>query len=148
MTDMQNVPSRKKIHFTLCDALIALVFAAAIVLSLGYAGVFGGSSGAGAAASCALISVDGAEYVYSLSENRTIELTGAEGPAVLVIEDDTIRFEGSTCRDLTCVHMGKVGPENAHFAACLPNRIIVTLDDGLTEAEKQLTGEDDDELDW
>lgn len=153
MTDMQNVPSRKKIHFTLCDALIALVFAAAIVLSLGFAGVFGsawgsGTSGAGVRASRALISVDGTEYVYSLSEDRTITLTGAEGPAVLVIEDGTIRFEDSTCRDLTCVHMGKVGPENAHFAACLPNRIIVTLDDGLTEAEKQLTGEDDDELDW
>lgn len=148
MTDMQNVPSRKKIHFTLCDALIAFLFALAIVLSLGFAGVFGpawgsGSSGALVAASRALISVDGTEYVYSLSEDRTIELTGAEGPAVLVIEDGTIRFEDSTCRDLTCVHMGKVGPDAAHFAACLPNKIIVTLDE-----EKQLTGEDDDALDW
>lgn len=143
----------EKTHFTLGDLLIALLFVLAIVLSLGFAGVFGpawgsGSSSAGAAASRALISVDGTEYVYSLSEDRTIELTGAEGPAVLVIEDGTIRFEDSTCRDLTCVHMGKVGPHAAHFAACLPNRIIITLDDGLTDAEKQLTGEDDDALDW
>lgn len=156
MTDKQNrLNAYSRLIYTLtpCDILIALLFALAIVLSLGFAGVFGpawrsGTSGAGVRASRALISVDGTEYVYSLSEDRTITLTGAEGPAVLLIEDGTIRFEDSTCRDLTCVHMGKVGPDAGHFAACLPNRIIVTLEDGLTEAEKQLTGEGDDELDW
>ncbi len=138
---------------TVGDVLIALVFIAAIVMSLGFAGVFGSAWGAGPAGNNArqaraLITVDGTEYVYSLDVDQTIELTGVQGPAVLVIEDGTIRFENSTCRDLTCVHMGKVGPGAGHFAACLPNRIIVTLDDGLTEAEKQLAGEDDDVLDW
>lgn len=146
---------KHKLHFTVMDVFIALVFALAITLSLGMAGVFGPAwfCGNGAISglngrSRALVSADGTEYVYSLSEDRTIELTGAAGPAVLVIEDGTIRFEDSTCRDLTCVHMGKVGPYAARFAACLPNRIIVTLDEGLTDAEKQLTGEDDDALDW
>lgn len=150
MTDMQqspDVPSRKKRRLTFCDLLIALLFAGAIALSLWLAGVFG-SSFRGTREARALISVNGTEYVYSLSEDRTIELTGVEGPAVLVIEDGTIRFTDSTCRDLTCVHMGKVGPGAAHFAACLPNNIIVTLEDGLTDAERSLTGEDDDALDW
>lgn len=155
MTDMTDEPLHKKSHVTPGDILIALVFVAAIILSLGMAGVFGTAWFGGNAnvsgnngSSRALVTVDDIEYVYSLSEERTITLTGAEGPAILVIEDGTIRFEDSTCRDLTCVHMGKVGPEAGHFVACLPNKIIVTLDDGLTEAEKKLAGEDDDALDW
>ena len=152
---MTDVPLHRKNHVTPLDILVALVFAAAIILSLGMAGVFGtawfggnvnvpGNNGSARA----LVTVDDIEYVYSLSEERTITVNGAEGPAILVIEDGTIRFEDSTCRDLTCVHMGKVGPGAGHFAACLPNKIIVTLDDGLTEAEKKRTGEDDDALDW
>lgn len=137
----------KKWPLTIMDVLIALVFAATIVLSLWLAGVFG-FSGQRNGSMRALITVDGTEYVYPLDEDRTIEVTGALGPAVLVIEDGTIRFESSTCRDLTCVRMGRVGPDDAHFAACLPNRIVVTLegtDSALSNTERQGSA---DELDW
>lgn len=162
MTDKQFPPdsvqpSSEKRHVTAGDCFVALVFIAAIVLSLGLAGVpfFSWADPSSKAASLsrsktmrALINVDGTEYVYPLDEDRTLEFTGAQGPAVLVIENGSIRFEDSTCRDLTCVHMGKVGPDEAHFAACLPNRIIVTLEgaeEPLSNAGRQ---GDADALDW
>lgn len=68
-----------------------------------------------------------AQYLYSLSRDRTIEVPGDLGNSVIVIEGGTARFESSPCPNKTCVHTGKIS-RAGEVAACLPNRVIIHVD--------------------
>ena len=42
------------------------------------------------------------------------------------IESDAIRFQSSNCLDQVCVNSGYLR-EQAHFAACLPNKLVLRI---------------------
>lgn len=77
----------------------------------------------------AVIKVKDSEYIYPLDKEREIVLTGMLGEAHLTIKDNHIQFVNSPCRDKICIHMGKAASDG-DFLACLPNRIIVTVEGG------------------
>ena len=67
------------------------------------------------------------EFIYSLEKNRELEIDGAIGKSVIVIQDGRAFFKSSPCTNKTCVHMGAVSAEN-DWAACLPNDVFIRVE--------------------
>ncbi len=67
------------------------------------------------------------EYIYPLTKNREIEIEGALGKSVIVIQDGRAYFKSSPCSNKTCIHMGAVQEEN-DWAACLPNDVFIRVE--------------------
>ena len=101
--------------FRLFDAA-ALIFSISVFLIFFFYGL-SRSAGEG----YLLIQDQDGESVYSLDQDRVIEIEGPVGESVIVIENGTARFEHSDCRDDLCVLMGSID-EAGEWAACLPNR--------------------------
>ncbi len=97
------------------DAVVAAVFLFAAVSSLGLS-----SKGD-------QVRIDSAyaTYIYPLDEDRTVTVPGPLGDTVVRIEDSTFRIVSSPCPGQTCLHM-RMGSS----VCCLPNRVLVSLDDG------------------
>lgn len=68
----------------------------------------------------------------SSAENRTFEVTCAEGVNKIKIENGTICVSEANCPDKTCVKMGKLG--GGMPVVCLPHRLIIEFIDGGTDA--------------
>ena len=86
-------------------------------------------SGNSAGPAVAVIKVKDTEYIYPLNQPRELEFEGVLDKAHLIIHDGCIEFVESPCRDKICIHMGQAR-EDGDFLACLPNRIIVTIEGG------------------
>ncbi|MBQ3648274.1 MAG: NusG domain II-containing protein [Spirochaetia bacterium] len=82
----------------------------------------------------AVIRVKDTEYIYPLNQPRELEFTGELDKAHLIIHDGCIEFVQSPCRDKVCIHMGQARKEG-DFLACLPNRIIVTVEGGKVDTD-------------
>lgn len=82
----------------------------------------------------AVIKVKDAEYIYPLNQSRELEFEGELDKAHLIIHDGCIEFVQSPCRDKVCIHMGQARKEG-DFLACLPNRIIVTVEGGKVDTD-------------
>lgn len=78
----------------------------------------------------AVIKVKDTEYIYPLNQPRELEFEGVLDKAHLMIHDGCIEFMESPCRDKICIHMGQAR-KDGDFLACLPNRIIVTVEGGV-----------------
>jgi len=103
-----------------------------ILIALSLIALSGNSSGETA---MAVIKVKDAEYIYPLNQPRELEFMGAIEKAHLVIHDGCIEFVESPCRDKICIHMGQARKEG-DFLACLPNRIIVTVEGGKSDTDR------------
>lgn len=108
------------------DIVVIAVFAVVIVLSLLFIKNYNTLQGNNLYAKIRVIND---EYVYPLSQNRTLVFEGANGKSVIQIKDNQVFFEDSTCNDYTCVKMGKAGADGAKYLACLPNQVIVSIID-------------------
>ena len=86
-------------------------------------------SGNSAGPAVAVIKVKDTEYIYPLNQPRELEFEGVLDKAHLIIHDGCIEFVESPCRDKICIHMGQAH-KDGDFLACLPNRIIVTIEGG------------------
>ncbi|MCQ2604874.1 MAG: NusG domain II-containing protein [Spirochaetia bacterium] len=75
----------------------------------------------------AIIKVRDTEYIYPLNMPQTLTFHGELGPATVIIRDNAVFFQESPCRDKICIHMGE-GRKDGDFMACLPNRIIITVE--------------------
>ena len=62
----------------------------------------------------------------SLRKNQTLTVAGPLGDSVLEVQDGRVRFRASPCRGKQCIHSGWLS-RAGEFAACLPNRVSVTL---------------------
>lgn len=113
------------------DLLIAgVLLLAALLLFLAVRG--GRVSGAEA-----VVSVDGEEIGrYPLNVPGTFPLNG--GSNVLVIENGEAWVSEANCPDKVCMYMGKISREG-EFIACLPNRLIVTVEGGEASGADALT---------
>lgn len=78
------------------------------------------------------ITHNGTSTIYSLSQNRIIEIDGA----VIKIEDGKVFFESNDCPTRQCVHTGKI--YNAGDSAiCMPKDIRVEIvGDGFDGSSK------------
>lgn len=103
------------------DFLFIALFAIIIVLS---AASIAGRTSNGAKA---VIRVKNSEYIYPLNSSKILRFKGEMGESVLIIENNTIRFEDSPCKEKICIRMGRAEKEG-DFLACLPNRITVTIE--------------------
>ncbi len=71
--------------------------------------------------------IEGAEAVrHPLTPDREIRVEGRQGPITLKVEQGRVRFLASSCRNQVCVHSGWLS-HAGDSAACLPNRISMTL---------------------
>ena len=61
-----------------------------------------------------------------LSHDRTLSIHGPLGNSVVEISEGRARFISSPCRGQVCVHTGWLQAAG-DIAACLPNRISLTL---------------------
>lgn len=67
----------------------------------------------------------GNEYQFSLSKNGVFQVEGEIGITEIEIKDGKVRIKDSACPNKTCVHQGW-----ANTIVCLPNRVIVSVEDG------------------
>lgn len=81
-----------------------------------------------------VIKVKDAEYIYPLTQEQDLTFDGELGKSHIIIHDGCVEFEDSPCRDKICIHMGQ-GKKDGDFLACLPNRIIVTVQGGNRDTD-------------
>ena len=62
----------------------------------------------------------------SLNQRRTLQVPGALGVSIIVIDNGQVRFEESPCRNKYCVHQGWLH-KAGQVAICLPNHVSVEL---------------------
>ena len=67
-----------------------------------------------------------APLIETLHPDRTLRITGALGESIIEVSNGRIRFASSPCTTQACVHSGWL-TYAGEFAACLPNRISLTL---------------------
>ncbi len=81
------------------------------------------------------IEVEGVEYRYPLDKEITEYIEGNLGETTIEIKDGRAGITKSPCKNQTCIKMGLIS-KVGQSSACLPNRIILTID-----------GEKDDDID-
>jgi hypothetical protein len=71
---------------------------------------------------------------HPLHTPQRLEVPGARGISVLEIQAGRVRFVDSPCRNRVCVHSGWLA-YGGGAAACLPNRVSLTLSGGDAEVD-------------
>ena len=64
--------------------------------------------------------------IETLQPDRILRVAGQLGDSIIEISNSRIRFVSSPCISQVCVHRGWL-TDAGEFAACLPNRISLTL---------------------
>lgn len=72
------------------------------------------------------IETESQTLVYPIDEDRELEVEGPLGHSHIAIRDGRVRFVDSPCQEKICVTTGWIERSN-DWAACLPNRIFVTV---------------------
>ena len=80
----------------------------------------------GAADSAVITALGQATRHVSLRHDQMLVVPGPLGASVLEIKAGRVRFRASPCRGKQCIHSGWLS-RAGDFAACLPNRVSVTL---------------------
>ena len=70
----------------------------------------------------------------SASDDRTIEITTAEGRNIVEIQDHRIRVKDADCPDQTCVRMGWLTGSAAPIV-CLPHHLVIEFTDDTGGAD-------------
>lgn len=66
---------------------------------------------------------------FSLSEDRTYEITGIDGGKnILIIENGEAWMDDADCPDKLCVNMGKIS-KSGQSVVCLPHKVVVEISD-------------------
>jgi hypothetical protein len=79
-----------------------------------------------------------AEYRFSMSEDRKIEIPGRLGSSVIEIHDGRFCMIHSPCQNHICMNMGWISYPNIPVI-CLPNRVSARITDSQ-ESEQQFDG--------
>lgn len=80
------------------------------------------------------VKVDKKNYIYPVDKDRTLTFSGILGDTKVKIEGGKAAIIESPCRNHTCIEMGEID-KNGESAACLPNRVIVTVEGGESEVD-------------
>lgn len=82
-----------------------------------------------------VITRDGELYgTYDLAQNQMIEIENADHEVTntLQIKDGEAKMIGADCPDKLCMHQKAISVSKENIV-CLPNRIVVTVEDDDTE---------------
>lgn len=112
-----------------------LVFLFSIALVVG-ASVH--ASNAGGTPKLVQIDAEGETLVFPLEEDRQVDVEGPLGHSHIKIQDGKVMFVDSPCPEKICVATGWIGRSN-QWAACLPNRIFVTVIGEQDESDPDAT---------
>ena len=84
----------------------------------------------------AVVTVNGTETArYSLAEDKEIRLESENGGYnILVIKDGKADVTEASCPDHVCVDQRAVS-KTGEAITCLPNKTVITIDNGEEEAE-------------
>ncbi len=82
---------------------------------------------AAAAPASVVISSDKGDWIYPLSDDRTLEIEGLIGTTVIRIQDGKAWIIDSPCENKTCVASPPVS-RTGDWSACLPNGVFVRTD--------------------
>ena len=116
----------------LAIALVLLIMAGGLLLLLKHR-----QADAAGAGPVAVVSLNGQEAGrYPLSVDGTFPLNG--GSNLLVISGGEAWVSEANCPDKVCMGMGKIS-RSGEFIACLPNRLIITVEGGDGAAPDAVT---------
>lgn len=77
-----------------------------------------------------IVYVDGKEYgTYSLNHNCVVEIKSENGTNTLKIENGHAYVIEASCPDHICMGMNAIGADSPGVIVCLPNKVIVELND-------------------
>ena len=83
-----------------------------------------------------VVSVDGEQYgTYALNEDQVIEINDTN---TLTISGGSADMTDADCPDKLCVHQKAIS-KTGESIICLPNKIIVTIEDGEEAAVDAVT---------
>ena len=72
---------------------------------------------------------EGGEWIYPMDATETMCLSGPLGDTVIALNGGAVRIESSPCMNRTCIAAGAIRSPG-QWVACLPNRIMVYIDEG------------------
>jgi len=102
------------------DMCIVVPAFAAVVFS--FFAVYSGGSGSPEVK----LRADGGRWVFPVSSNETVNVSGPLGDTVIEIRDGGARVVSSPCPDQLCIAKGVVR-ERGQWTACLPNRVMLYI---------------------
>ena len=105
----------------IADIIIAILFITLILISTSFLTTKGDE---------VLISADGKEYIYPLSEDKIIPVSGPLGETTVEIKDGNVSIIDSPCPNKTCLSTKMGGA-----ICCLPNRVLVTVQGEKSEVD-------------
>lgn len=111
------------------------VFVILIILII-WAGVFGFRLFGIEEGSEVVVSVDGKESVYSLFEDRIVDIENNGIKLTLVIAKKSVYVKESDCPEKSCINMGKI-TASGEVIACVPSGVYVKIT-GEGESEYDL----------
>ncbi len=90
-------------------------------------------------AAIANVYLDG-ECVRSIDLNKVTEpelftVSGPAGENTIQVEPGRIRVSHADCPDQVCVNMGWLTPESVMPIVCLPNRLVIELEDAAPKID-------------
>ncbi|GAB1431904.1 NusG domain II-containing protein [Spirochaetota bacterium] len=74
------------------------------------------------------------EWLYPMSENRTISISGLIGETVIKIEGEKASIISSPCDNKTCIASPPV-KNPGDWSACLPNAVMIRIDSKAVKNE-------------
>lgn len=101
--------------------LVVFLVAAGVIVAFSLFSVERGGAGA-----MVEIHTESGRYLYPLEEDVELSFEGPLGVSEVRIHDGEVRFTASPCRDKICITAGEL-TDVGQWAACLPNRIFVTV---------------------
>jgi len=72
-------------------------------------------------------------YILPIDSNNAVSVEGPKGKTQIEIRDHKVRITESPCNNKLCIHQGWT---QQGTIICLPNRIIVTIEDESQKSEK------------
>lgn len=68
----------------------------------------------------------GGKWVYSLDEDRSVDIPGPLGKTIIVIKGGMVSFIDSPCLNKTCIAAPSIH-DHGEWNACLPNQVIARI---------------------
>lgn len=125
---------------TLNPADIIILFLACALTVWVYNSFWFGNHTSGSAETLVLQVAQQPPEEYSLQDDRIIDINGPIGRSLIEIKQGKVRFIHSACRNQFCVFHGWLTTPG-DTAACLPNRISITLKGNLSEYDALAGGQ-------
>ena len=76
----------------------------------------------------------------SLTETLTFTVEGPAGENVIEAEHGRIRVSHADCPDQVCVNMGWLSEDSAMPIVCLPNKLVIRLENTAVTTGQQIDG--------